>query len=131
MGEKSTGELVEELDDIGKLGLGFSAVDELIEVDIGTDGVAQPTYVSANLLDEQREEVCRLLRGILDCFAWDYKELPGLSRELDEHGLPIKKGFKPHKQPARNYNSELLDRIKDEIQQLLKAGFIRTCRYAE
>jgi hypothetical protein len=55
----------------------------------------------------------------------------GLGRDLVEHTLSIKKGFKPRKQPARNYNPDLLVRIKEEIEWLLEAGFIRTCWYAE
>jgi hypothetical protein len=47
-----------------------------------------------------------------------------------EHTLPIKKGFRPQKQPARNYNPDLLVRIKEEVEWLLEARFIWTCRYA-
>jgi hypothetical protein len=50
--------------------------------------------------------------------------MSGLSQELVEHTLPIKWGFRPFKQPARNINSELLRRIKEEVEQLLKAEFI-------
>jgi hypothetical protein len=48
-----------------------------------------------------------------------------------EHALPIKQGFRAHKQKAKNYNLELLDKIRDEVKQLLKANFIRTRWYAE
>jgi hypothetical protein len=41
--------MVEDFDDVVKLGCGFSAVDELNEIDIG-DGVnRQPTYINKNL----------------------------------------------------------------------------------
>jgi hypothetical protein len=55
----------------------------------------------------------------------------GLSRDLVEHALPVKQGFQPYKQPLRNYNTDLLGRIKEEVEPLLKAGFIRTHCYAE
>jgi hypothetical protein len=55
----------------------------------------------------------------------------GLNRELVEDQLPIKQGFRPFKQPARNYNPILFDRIKEEANRLLNAGFIRPCRYVE
>jgi hypothetical protein len=55
----------------------------------------------------------------------------GLNRELVDHRLPIKKGFKLYKQPARNYNSVLYDRIKEEVECLLEVGFVQTCMYAE
>jgi hypothetical protein len=57
--------------------------------------------------------------------------MSGLSCELVEHALPIMPGFRTYMQPPRNYNPELMDRIKEEIEQLLKAYFIRPCRYAD
>jgi hypothetical protein len=57
--------------------------------------------------------------------------MPGLSRELVEHRLPIKDGFKPHKQHPRRFNSIIYDWVKEEINRLLQAGFIQPCRYAE
>jgi hypothetical protein len=50
-----TGELVDDLDDIGKLGQGFSVIDELSEVDISTGRKRRPTYESVNLTVDQRE----------------------------------------------------------------------------
>ncbi|XP_059639120.1 uncharacterized protein LOC132281437 [Cornus florida] len=58
-------------------------------------------------------------------------EMPGLSRKLVEHRLPIKKDFQPYKQPPRRMFSEVMLKIKEEIERLLKAGFIRTVRYVE
>ena len=55
----------------------------------------------------------------------------GLSCNLMEHHLPIKAGFKPYKQLARCFNPSIYDRIKEEINRLLDAGFIRSCRYAD
>ena len=56
--------------------------------------------------------------------------MPGLSRDLVEHRLPIKAGFRPYKQPVRHFNPIIYDRMKAEINSLLDAGFIRSCRYA-
>jgi hypothetical protein len=63
------GEVVEDLDEVGKLGSGFGSMDELEEVDIGCSGVASPTYVNANLTSEQKAEVCDMLREFADYFA--------------------------------------------------------------
>ena len=57
--------------------------------------------------------------------------MPGSSRDLVEHRLPIKAGFRPYKQPARRFNPAMKDRIKEEINLLLEARFIRSCRYTE
>jgi hypothetical protein len=48
-----------------------------------------------------------------------------------ERRLPIKVGFSPHKHPPRNFNLVLNDRIKEEIDRLLKSRFIQPCRYVE
>ena len=57
--------------------------------------------------------------------------MPGLSRELVEHRLPIKPGFRPYKQPARRFNPEIHDQVTEEVERLLEASFIRPCQYAD
>jgi hypothetical protein len=57
--------------------------------------------------------------------------MPGLSHDLVEHRLPIKPGFKLYKQPHRNFNLNIYDRVKEEVNRLLDAKFIRPCRYAD
>ncbi|KAK1605819.1 hypothetical protein QYE76_029492 [Lolium multiflorum] len=68
---------------------------------------------------------------LTDCFAWDYTEMPGLDRSIIEHRLPLKKGFRPFQQRARQMKAEILEEVKKEIEKMLAAGFIRPCRYAE
>jgi hypothetical protein len=80
---------------------------------------------------DPRNEMIDLLKEYSNCFAWSYTEMLGLSHEIIEHRLPIKSDFRPFKQKARTFRSDLLPRIKDEIHRLLEANFIRPCRYAE
>jgi hypothetical protein len=122
--------LVEDLGEEGKMGQAFSSVDKL-EVDIGSGAVHQLMFINTSLMKEQKEKVCALVQEFIDCFAWEYTKMTGLSRELVEHKLPIKLGFRPHKQLARNFNPKLYSHIKEEVERLLKANFIQPCRYAE
>ena len=62
LNKNDMGEVVDDFDDLGKLGQGFSSVDELEEVDIGDGKVPRPTFVSAKLIADQRQKVCALLR---------------------------------------------------------------------
>jgi hypothetical protein len=48
-----------------------------------------------------------------------------------EHRFSIKQGFRPYKQMARNFNAEIVGKVKAEVDKLLQAKFIRSCRYAE
>jgi hypothetical protein len=38
--------------------------------------------------EEQKEEMCMLLRSFADCFAWEYTYMPGLSRDLSSIIFP-------------------------------------------
>ncbi|XP_072064413.1 uncharacterized protein [Arachis hypogaea] len=66
-----------------------------------------------------------------DCFAWDYHEMPGLDRSLVEHRLALKPNAQPVKQTPRQFAPEFNIKIKEEIERLIKAKFIRTARYVE
>ncbi|KAI5342932.1 hypothetical protein L3X38_010808 [Prunus dulcis] len=72
-----------------------------------------------------------LLQEFRDCFAWHYHEMPGLDRQLVEHKLPIKEGYLPVKQARRRMSMDTELKVKEEIERLLKAGFIRPAIYAD
>ena len=85
----------------GKLGQGFTSADLLEEVDIGLGDRPRPTYVCAKLDPEYKQELINLLKEYRDCFACEYYEMPGLSRSIVEHRLPIKDGYRPFKQAPK------------------------------
>ena len=64
--------------------------DPLIEVNLGTKEDPRVTFVSGHLEPEEFNKITIILKKYKDCFAWDYPELPGLSRKLVEQRLPIK-----------------------------------------
>ena len=53
--------------------------------------------------------------------------MPGLSRSIVEHRLPIKDGYRLFKQTSRRFEPKLLEDIKKEITRLYEAKFIRQC----
>jgi hypothetical protein len=124
-----TKDMVDDLDD--KQGQGFMSADDLEEINIGPGDRPRPTFVSKNLSPEFRTKLIELLKEFRDCFAWEYYEMPGLSRSIVEHQLPIKPGVRPHQQPPRRCKADMLEPVKAEIKRLYDAGFIRPCRYAE
>src|ERR1041385_7403362 len=105
-------ETIEEFDDMEKLGHGFSSADPLEEIYIGDGSTPRPTFINSNLKADEKSKVNELLKEFVDFFPWNYTEMPGLSRDICEHRLPIKYGFRPHKQPHRNFNPIMYDRIK-------------------
>ena len=105
--------------------------DPLVEVNLGTKEDPRVTFVSGHLGLEEFNKIIIILKKYKDCFAWDYPELPGLSRKLVEHQLPIKEGFQPFQQALRRMALDITLKIKEEIERLVRAGFIRPARYVE
>ncbi|GKV06953.1 hypothetical protein SLEP1_g18770 [Rubroshorea leprosula] len=106
-------------------------VHEGEEANRGSESEPNVTFISGSLEPQTRDQVVRLLHEFKDCFAWDYLEMLGLNRRLVEHKLPIAEGFRPYKQLPRCMSAEVTLKVKEEIERLVKAGFIRTCRYAD
>jgi hypothetical protein len=117
-------EAIEYFDDLSKLGQGFTSFDPLEEVDIGDGTIPRPIFVNKNLDPLFKSDLIKLLKEYADCFAWNYNEMPGSSRDLVEHRLPIKPGFRPYKQPRRNFNPDIYDRVKEEVNRLLDASLL-------
>jgi hypothetical protein len=115
----------------GELGYGFTLADELEEIDIGPVDKPWPIFISKKLDPSLRESMIALLKEYSDCFAWDYTEMPGLDRSIIKHRLPLKKVFRPFQQRARLMRTKVLEEVKKEIEKMLEAGFIKSCRYAK
>nr|AAU44286.1 putative polyprotein [Oryza sativa Japonica Group] len=124
-----TKDTVDDLED--KQGQSFMSADDLEEIDIGPGDRPRPTFISNNLSPEFRTKLIELLKEYRDCFASEYYEMPGLSRSIVEHRLPIKPGVRPYQQPPRRCKADMLDAVKAEVARLYDAGFICPCRYAE
>lgn len=107
------------------------AQDPLEEIDLGEGVIKRPTYISVNIIPALKVEVVQLLKEYKDCFAWDYDEMHGLSRDLVELKFPIKLGKKPVKQTPRGFVPEILSKIKEEVKRLLMCRFIRTITYVD
>jgi hypothetical protein len=109
-------EAIENFDEVEKIGQGFLSAVPLEEVDIGDGNTPRSTFVNKNMSLEHKDAVIKLLRNYVDCFAWNYREMPSLSRELVEHRLTIKTGFKSYKQPAQSFNLIIHNRVKEEVE---------------
>ncbi|KAM2001059.1 hypothetical protein ACFX16_008299 [Malus domestica] len=57
--------------------------------------------------------------------------MPSLDATLVEHRMPINEGYKPVNQAPRRMSKEIEEKVKEEIERLVKAGFIRPAKYVE
>lgn len=114
----------QQLEDGGQL-----TVDELTEINIGTEEDPRPTFVSSSLSPEEKENYREFLMEFRDCFAWSYKEMPGLDTRVATHKLAIDPQYQPVKQAPRRCRPELQDDIIAEVSRLITAGFIKEIQY--
>ena len=105
--EKVTGNLHEEEDKETYLAPrelkegGQATIDELREVNLGDEGENKPTFISANLTEQESQKYIMCLKAYRDVFAWNYIEMPGLDPRVAVHKLAIHPEKQPVKQPQR------------------------------
>jgi hypothetical protein len=68
-GRTGMSKVVEDLDEVGKLGQRFTLVDELEEIDLSKGDVSRSTYINKNPPGECKRLVSELLREFNDCFT--------------------------------------------------------------
>ena len=61
-------EAIEDLGDLDKLGQGFTSADPLEKVDIGDGSIPRPTFVNANLSNDCKADLIKLLKDY-DCYT--------------------------------------------------------------
>ena len=105
--------------------------DPMEEVNLDTVEEPMITYISSLLPSDLKEWIIAILWEFKDLFAWNYDEMPGSDRSLVEHCLPIKSEFHPFQQPPKRISKEVELKVKEEIEKLLKAKFIRPIRYMQ
>ena len=99
--------------------------EELVEIDLNNgEGEEKLVKISKGFSEEERRKLIALLREYNDVFAWSYQEMLGLSLSLVTHKLKLDPNARPVKQPRRKYHLDVEEKIKAEINKLLKAGFI-------
>ena len=67
-------------------------VDELKELNLGTNEDPRPIYVSMLLSPSEEKSYFKLLLNYKDVFAWSYKEMLGLDPKVAVHQLMMKHG---------------------------------------
>jgi len=67
---------------------GQNQIDELVEINLETEEDPRPTYISASLPNDKQEQLTSFLREYIDCFAWNYHEMPGLDPGLQTQDRP-------------------------------------------
>lgn len=87
------------------------------------------TKVGEELQSSLKDEVVKFLKRNLDVFAWNHKDMLGISKDVIEHCLNVNSMKKPIQQRRRVFSPEWNKAIMEEVEKLLTAGFIQEVHY--
>ena len=68
-------------------------IDELKQVNLGTEQDPHPIFISACLISEEEKSYLDLLEEYWDVFVWSYKKMHGLDPKVVVYHLAVKKMF--------------------------------------
>ena len=83
------------------------------------------TRIGANLEGKIKNGLICFLRKNIDVFAWNHEDMPGIDSSVITHRLNVHPSSKSVRQKKRVFASERDNAIKEEVQKLTLAKFIR------
>ncbi|KAH9653209.1 hypothetical protein KPL70_027331 [Citrus sinensis] len=106
-------------------------VEKLDEVFVNKSNPSRMVKIGSGLGETIKGELVKYLQSYADIFAWSHEDMPRIDHGIAYHKLAIRKGAMPVRQKRRCFNQERYEAINAEVEQLLKAGFIRKTKYSE
>ena len=108
-------------------------VAELTEAleDVPLDEVdpEKSTRIGADLEGVIKKGLICFLRKNIDVFAWSHEDMPGIDPSVITHRLNVHPSSKPMRQKKMIFSLERDNTIREEVQELTLAKFIREVYY--
>ena len=95
------------------------------------DGSEEFTHTSSLMSDKEREQLQLVLLNSLDVFVWSHSDMVGINSTMASHNLNIIPTIRPVRQKVRRFHPDRHQIIQKEVDNLLRAGFIREVKYPE
>ena len=95
------------------------------------DGPEKFTYIISFLSNEEREQLRLMLLSNIDVFAWNHSDMIGINPTMACHKLNIIPAARPVRQKVRHFHQDSHHIIQAEVDNLLRASFIKEVTYFE
>ncbi|XP_050280380.1 uncharacterized protein LOC126721382 [Quercus robur] len=89
------------------------------------------TRIGTCMKEKAKEDLIQFLRKSIDVFAWSHDDMPGIDPSVITHRLNVYPFFKPIRQKKRVFAPERDKAIKEEVQKLTTAKFIKEVYYPD
>ncbi|VFQ85915.1 unnamed protein product [Cuscuta campestris] len=98
---------------------------ETVEIELHPGDPSRMVRIGANLPEDLKEQITRVLQEYAGIFAWSVADMPGIDRSVICHRLAVRKGSRPVRQKKRYLASDRREFVKKEVKDLLSVGHIR------
>ena len=105
--------------------------EALENIPLDESNLERYTRVGADLEEKNKEDLVQFLKKNIDVFAWSHEDMPGIDPSVITYRLNICLSFKPIQQKKRVFAPKRDDAIKEEVQKLMVAKFIREVYYLD
>ena len=106
-------------------------IEALEDISLDENNTKRYTRVGTDLEEKIKKDLVRFLKKNIDVFAWSHEDMPGINPSVITHRLNVSPSFKPMRQKKRVFAPERDNVIKDEVQKLIAAKFIREVNYPD
>ena len=103
----------------------------LEDIPLDENDPKKSTRIGADLEEKIKKDLIQFLKENIDVFAWSHEDMPGIDPSVITHRLNIYPSSKPVRQKKRVFTLERDNAIKEEVQKLTLAKFIREVYYPD
>ena len=105
--------------------------EALEDMPLDEDDPGKSTRIGADLEGKIKKGLICFLRKNIDVFAWSHEDMPSIDPSVITHRLNVHPSSKPVRQKKRVFAPERDNAIKEEVQKLTLAKFIREVYYLD
>ncbi|XP_058002315.1 uncharacterized protein LOC131179476 [Hevea brasiliensis] len=113
---------------ITRYGLGYQPTED-------EEGLKPTKFIREGAIawtdDQELPHVEELEQEYQEAFAWSYKDMPGIDRDIVQHKIPTDPNMRPVKQKKRRLRPEWEEKIAQEVKKLIEVDFIEVIEYPE
>ncbi|VFQ83464.1 unnamed protein product [Cuscuta campestris] len=95
---------------------------EMVEIELHPGDTSRTVRIGANLPEDLKAEITRVLQEYAGIFAWSVADMPGIDRSVIYHRLAVREGSRPVRQKKRYLASDRRDFVKKEVRDLLSVA---------
>ncbi|KAL0352472.1 UNVERIFIED_CONTAM: hypothetical protein Scaly_1635900 [Sesamum calycinum] len=99
-------------------------VEELKGINL-SENDEKTTKIGTTMRPSTEEHLIQLLKKNTEVFAWTMTDLHEISPDVITHKLNVNPNAKPVKQKKRMFGAQRSQAIKEEVDKMLKAGYMR------